>query len=140
MASANFTITPQDVRDFANLPSEVPNTLLQKHIAIAARDLAAIIGDDVDASHQADVSDALCNRALASAFPWLHTFSLSGAAKVGRMEGSVEYKFLDADETSAAVDDLTSRFETLAARINAAQEQQDDDGDAGFGSISMIAI
>lgn len=139
-------ITPQDVRDFANLPSEVPDALLTKHIATAVRELSQRVGSDAPADGsegdwaEADWKEALTVAALASVFPWLHTFSLSGAAKVGRLEGAVEYRFMDADDVDAAVERLTARFNTLAARIKSALAKDEDNKSAGFGDFDMIAI
>jgi hypothetical protein len=141
MANHILAITPQDVRGFANLPSEVPDALINKHIDVAARELRARTGmDEPPDGHEADWNEALTLRALASVFPWLHTFSLSGAAKVGRLEGSVEYRFLDADDTAAAVEKLTSRYDVLAARIKSAGPKEEDDSSAGFGALGMIAV
>ncbi|MFS4437853.1 hypothetical protein ACMA5I_06545 [Paracoccaceae bacterium GXU_MW_L88] len=135
-----ITITPQDVREFANLPSEVPDTLLTKHIRIAARDLASRSGVMVPPVEAEETwQEALTVRALASVYPWLNTFALDGAAKIGRLEGSVQYRFLDADDTDARVQVLMDRFHELAGEI-ASASNDDDDPTPRFGGLTMIAI
>ncbi len=132
-------ITPAHIRRFANLPAEVPETLLAEHIGIAARDLSRRTGLQAPAAGQEDHwAEALTLRALASAFPWLNTFALDGAAKVGRLEGSVEYRFLTADEVAARVDALLTRFDELVALL--APDDPDAPGHVSVGSITMIAI
>lgn len=121
-------VTPADVRSHANLPSEVPEALLTRHIGIATRDLTRATGlADAPVERENEWSEALIVRALASAFPWLNTFALDGAAKVGRLEGAVEARFLTADEVEARVKDLNDRFDELVAQIIPAPEQGEDD-------------
>ena len=147
--SDTAVILPQDVRDFANLPSEVPNDLLVRHIDIASRDLMRRTGiarpaDTLRPELVADWRDALTALALASVFPWLNSFALSGAAKVGRLEGSVEYRFLDPDDVDAVIERLEALASGLIARITADQAD-DDDGDGSgsgvnAGGIAMAAV
>lgn len=132
-------ITPAHIRRFANLPTEVPETLLAEHIGIAARDLSRRTGLQEPAAGQDEHwAEALTLRALASAFPWLNTFALDGAAKVGRLEGSVEYRFLDAEEVEARVDALMRRFDELVALL--VPDDPDAPGHVSAGAITMIAI
>lgn len=136
-----MTISPQDIRTFANLPSEVPEELLSRHIAIAERDLAARMGVSVaPAGHASTWAEALTVRALASAFPWLNTFALDGAAKVGRLEGSVEYRFLDAEDVDARIKGLMDRFDTLVAEMTGAADDQPGEDGAATGPISMMSV
>lgn len=132
-------ITPADIRTFANLPSEVPETLLAEHIRIAARDLPRRTGrPTAPAGQEEHWSEALTVRALASAFPWLNTFALEGAAKVGRLEGSVEYRFLTPEEVEARVDALMDRFDALVALLS--PDDPAAPGHLTVGNITMIAI
>jgi hypothetical protein len=131
-------IVPQDVRDYANLPSEVPEALLDKHIGIALREVARRTGLTQAPSGQDDNwSEAHTVYALASAFPWLNTFALDGAAKVGRLEGEVEARFLDADETQERIDRLLDRFDALVATL--LSDDADETG-VSFGDYWMTAI
>lgn len=132
-------ITPADVRTWANLPAEVPDALLAEHIGTAARDLSRRTGlQEPAAGQEDDWTEALTVRALASAFPWLNTFALSGAAKVGRLEGAVEYRFLTPDEVAARVDELMDQFDELVARL--APAEPDNPDAVSTGSITLIAI
>ncbi len=135
------TITPADIRAYANLPSEVPEALLSKHTTIALRDLQRATGVMEPASDQVeDWKEALTVGALASVFSWLNTFALDGAAKVGRLEGSVEYRFLDAEDVEARITALNERFNTLVARITTDEPDTDDTGIVNAGFISLTAI
>lgn len=135
------TVTPAEIRAFANLPSEVPEALLTKHIEIAERALASATGVAVAPEDlEQEWTEALTVRALASVFPWLNTFALDGAAKVGRLEGSVEYRFLDADEVEAKVKGLMSRFEELVAKVTPADPADEAQGQASADTAWLAAI
>ncbi len=137
---AGAAITPADVRAWAGLPVEVPEALLARHIEIAARDLSRLTGNPGPlAGQEADWAEALTVFALASAFPWLNTFALSGAAKVGRLEGSVEYRFLTPDEVQARVDDLMNAYRRLVGRLVPGQPA-DTTGAVTGGDITLTAI
>lgn len=134
-------ITPQAVRDYANLPSEVPEPLLTKHIKIAERDLVRATGVAGASDNQLDEwEEALIVRSLASVFPWLHTFALSGAAKVGKLEGSVEYRFLDADEADAAVTRLNARFSELVSKLTPTDTDNDAQEQVAAGGFWLASI
>lgn len=134
------TVTPAKVRAFANLPNEVPEALLAEHIEIAERALANAAGVTVAPEGlEKEWTEALTVRALASVFPWLNTFALDGAAKVGRLEGSVEYRFLDAEEVDAKVKGLMSRFEELVAKVTPEAENETP-GQASADSTWLAAI
>lgn len=137
---AAISITPGMVRAYANLAAEVPDALVSSHIGIAERDLTRCTGLSVPAAGQeADWAEALTVRALASVYPWLNTFALNGAAKVGRLEGTVEFRFLDPDDVAARVDTLMARFADLVALLT-----PDDDPDAPgsviAGGVMLTAI
>lgn len=134
-------VTPDEIRAYANLPSEVPEALLSKHIGIAKRDLARATGlAGAPEGQDQEWIEALTVCALASVFPWLNTFTLDGAAKVGRLEGSVEYRFLDADEVEAKVENLNTRFEELVAEMVTVEAGDEMSDQVGLGLISLIAI
>ena len=136
---ASGAITPADIRTFAGLPPEVPEALLAEHIGIAARDLTRRTGSPSAPAGQEQLwAEALTVRATASAFPWLNTFALSGAAKVGRLEGSVEYRFLTPEEVEARADALMDRFDELVALL--VPDDPDAPGHVSVGNITMIAI
>ncbi|MEM7295403.1 MAG: hypothetical protein AAF330_02065 [Pseudomonadota bacterium] len=139
--NAGASITPQDVRAYANLPSEVPEALLAKHIEIAVRDLARDTGLEIAPAHHAEEwVEALTVCALASVYTWLNTFALDGAAKVGRLEGSVEYRFLDAEDVERRIDRLCKRYSELVANIKPIEPQDTPESEVELGSISMISI
>jgi len=134
-------VTPDEIRAYANLPSEVPEALLEKHIKIAARDLVKASGVmDAPEGHEAEWIEALTVRALASAYPWLNTFALDGAAKVGRLEGSVEYRFLDAEEVEKKCDKLNNRFDELVAKMPRDDADDETPDQVGLGITSLMAI
>lgn len=115
--------------------------MLEKHIEIAKRDLIRATGVTVAADTQLEEwQEALIVRALSSVFPWLNTFALEGAAKVGRIEGSVEYRFLDPEEVEAKIKNLNDRFEELVAIITPAEPAQPEDDQVTAGGIWMTSI
>ena len=112
------TVTIEAIRSYANLPNEAPSALLERHLDVARRDLSRATGFEAAPKGAQELWDeALIVRALAGAFPWLNTFALDGAAKVGRLEGSIEARFLDAQEVEARVGALNARFDALVGRI-----------------------
>ena len=142
--SGAVTITAQDLRDFANLPSEVPEALLNRHGERGMRELKRVTGMEAapDGLNE-EWKDAALHSALASVFPWLNTFALEGAAKVGRLESSVDARFLDATDTSERVEALREEFDRLASLILSAQadDEEDEEGsETTFGSVSLMAV
>lgn len=136
---AGASITPADVRAYANLPGEVPDVLLSTHIGAARRDLVEATGcEDAPAERESEWTEALTVRALASAFPWLNTFALDGAAKVGRLEGAIEYRFLDTEDVDGRVAALNSRFSDLCAVIKPPTETPSEAAD--LGAIGMMVV
>jgi len=135
------SVTPGEIRVYANLPSEVPEALLSSHIEIAHRDLDRATGvTDAPTGLDAEWAEALTVRALASAFPWLNTFALDGAAKVGRLEGSVEYRFLDAEEVEQKIMNLDARFAELVAILTPPASDEAPQDEVGLGAVSMMSI
>lgn len=138
---AGASISPAEVRGYANLPSEVPDALLATHISIAWRALVADTGrEDAPADHVFDWGEAQIVRALASVFPWLNTFALEGAAKVGRMEGSVDFRFLDPTDVEARIDALMVRYRDLVTILSTQTTTDVTPGSVAAGGLSLIAI
>ncbi len=137
---AGASITPAELRAYANLPSEVPEALLTAHIGIALRDLVAAVGVvDAPADKASEWAEALTVRALASVFPWLNTFALDGASKVGRLEGAVEHRFLDTEDVAGRVATLNARFGELCAQI-APPATTEDPNRVDLGANGLMAI
>lgn len=137
--------TIDEVRAYAGLPCEVPDALLTLHLAIAGRDLriATGISDPVAtlvglpcAIHW---TEAHIVRTLSSAIPYLHTFSLSGAAKAARLIGmnaDMEFRFHTTDEVKSIQDRLDARYTELLTRIAC----DGRDVTEPTGAIYMVAI
>lgn len=134
-------ITPDHIRAYANLPTEVPTALLQRHIDRALRDLPGMVGQGAaPAGMDAEWADALTIRALITVLPWLHTFALSGVSKVGRLEGAVEFRFLNPDEVAAMVKILEAEFSRLVGVIAPAGDDGPGVDAAQAGNITMMAV
>lgn len=117
------------LRNLLGWPEEVSQTTLEAHLASAERDLQRRTGQAAPTEAQAlDWEQAVCWLAAASALPVLNTFALSGAAKVGRLEGSVEWKFLTPDE----VLDLIRLYEQRAMELIASWGDAETGGGAGL--------
>lgn len=109
-------MTPQRVRELTGWPEDVPEALLAAHTAAAARTVAAL----TPARAGADYEDAIAWEAAATSAPMLNTFALSGAAKVGRLEGGVEWRFLSPEEASAFADRCRQMRDAALSRLNGA--------------------
>lgn len=134
-------VTPNDIRAYANLPNEVPEALLSKHIGIAKRDLTRATGvASAPDGQDEEWAEALTVCALASAFTWLNTFALDGASKVGALEGSVEYRFLDVEEVGGKIKHLEARFTELVGVLTPAPEGDNTDGQANLEGSWLTAI
>ena len=135
-------VTAQDLRDFANLPSDVPESLLVKHAEIGLQELKQATGMDAAPEGLEEIWRlAATYAALASVFPWLNTFALDGAAKVGRLEGAVDARFLDSEDTQARVKMLRDRFASLTDYLIASQnDEEEPGGSASLGGLSMAAV
>lgn len=130
------------LRDYANLPSEVPDTLLSGHIEAAERDLRRRAGlQAAPAGYEPVWEEAVTVKALASSLPWLNTFALDGAAKVGRLEGTVEFRFLTPDDVEAREKRLLARFEQLLAVLPKSPAAEEPDATGVVASnFSLDAI
>lgn len=135
--------TTDDVRAYAGLPDEVPETLLVRHLLLALRDLQFDSGVTTSPiGVEEDWKEAHIVRALSSAFPYLHTFTLSGAAKAGRLisgDAAIEFRFQTPEEVTATQARLESRYTLLLSRITSSDGQADVDITAG-GPMWMGAI
>lgn len=98
-------MTPVRVRELTGWPEEVPDALLAAHLDAAKRAIDGL----TTARSGADYADAIAWEAARTVCPVLNTFALSGAAKVGRLEGGLEWRFLAPHE----VDQMTRRFAAL---------------------------
>lgn len=98
-------MTPERVRDLTGWPEDVPEALLLAHLAAARRFIDALTTTRAGE----DYEEAIAWEAARTAVPLLNTFALSGAAKVGRLEGGVEWRFLAPHEVEA----LGRRFAAL---------------------------
>lgn len=106
------------LRRYANLAPEVPESLLETHVASAEGDLRRSLTVEVPPPPAVSLwEEAVTVKALASLLPWLHTFALDGAAKVGRLEGTVEFRFLTPEDVAALVRAQLTRFGELVAAI-----------------------
>ena len=133
--------TPATLRAYANLPSEVPETLLETHLAGAMADLMRWVAVDLaPVPAPAEWDEAVTVRALASALPWLNTFALDGAAKVGRLEGTVEFRFLTPDDVAARVAALNARFDELVAVLRATLTPATATASVNAGGFSFDAV
>lgn len=113
---------------------------MQEHIDIAARDVALRVGAaNPPDRYEDDWGEAVINRALASALPWLNTFALEGAAKVGRLEGSIEFKFLNPAEQEARQAALNGRYVELTDRIKG-QLPSSADAEPTSGGVHLTAV
>lgn len=139
--SGAAAITPEDLRVYAGLPSEVPGDLLARHIVVAVADLERDLGRPSPPAENQEKAfvEALTVRALASVFPWLNTFALQGAAKIGRLDGAIEYRFLSPEEMEDRCNTLMDRYAVLLGEL-LATDDEDAPGQVSTGGISMVAI
>lgn len=111
--------TPADLRTYAQLPSEVPEPFLAQHLAGALRDLMRDSARSAAPEGlEAEWEEAQIVRAYASALPHLHTFTLNGAAKVERLAGAVEFRFMDGSGVSSRVVLLITRYRELLQSLS----------------------
>jgi len=119
-------MTPERVRELMGWPPDVPDALLEAHLDVAGRTLAARV--PAAARSGPDWGDALAWEAARTALPVLHTFALSGAAKVGRLEGTVEWRFLTPSEIEAFQKQCADRVEACIARMLGAPAETEKGG------------
>jgi hypothetical protein len=119
-------MTPERVRELMGWPPEVPDALLEAHLDLAGRTLAFRV--PAAARTGPDWGDALAWEAARTALPLLHAFALSGAAKVGRLEGAVEWRFLTPSETEALQRQCAAQVEACIARMLGAPAETEKGG------------
>ncbi|WP_114649108.1 hypothetical protein [Pseudothauera hydrothermalis] len=122
-------MTPERVRELTGWPEDVPEALLLAHLDAARRRIDAL----TTARAGADYDDAIAWEAARTAAPVLHTFALAGAAKVGRLEGGVEWRFLSPSELEGYARRLAEMRDACLARLPAASS-------ALSGPMFMAAI
>ena len=113
-------MTPAELRTLMGWPAEVPDDLLARHIAEAERAQRARLPFEPPAEGadgRADWVSAVLWQAAASVVPTVHTFALTGAAKVGRLEGSVEWRFLGPEDVRSLQQDLEARAGAALRRL-----------------------
>lgn len=136
-----MTATTADLIAYTGLPCEVPVALLEAHLAIALRDLVADMGTETaPEGAEDDWDEAQIVRALASVLPHLHTFSLSGAAKAGRLVGAdnaIEFRFFSPGEVRDSQDRLERRYQALLGRIRGALDPAEG---ASPGPVGLYAV
>ncbi|MDW8399392.1 MAG: hypothetical protein RMK90_12615 [Acetobacteraceae bacterium] len=109
-------MTPERVRELTGWPQEVPQALLAAHCAAAKRAVDAL----TPARGGSDYEEAIAWEAARTAAPMLHTFALSGSARVGRLEGGVEWRFLTPAEAQAYARRCAELRDAALARLNGA--------------------
>jgi hypothetical protein len=125
------------LRALTGWPEAVPDDLLYAHMDEALREAQALTGLAEAPDDGADAwASGVAWLAAASALPSLHTFALSGAAKVGRLEGSVEFRFLTPDQVAAQVAIWEGKGRSLLMRLAAGETDADSDGDGIADSVT----
>lgn len=117
-------MTPERLRELTGWPADVPDSLLAAHLAAAGREGALLLEREPDPA-VADEADMVCWLAAASVVPLLHTFALSGAAKVGRLEGTVEWRFLDWEESRSLASYCRGEAHKCLVRIKSSETPSD---------------
>ncbi len=137
------SITTDDIRRYANLPCEAPEALLNEHLGNAKRKMRRLFGrQDVPAGLADDWRELIVVGALISALPWLHMITLDGVSKAGRLDGEVDFRFMDAEEVDDLLERLRDRAKVLEADISNELNALGGDMPAGanFDPIGLIAI
>lgn len=138
----DLIITAEDVRAYANFPSDVPSGFLENHVRFAI----ARLEDEYASFNLFDEKvkkQAAIIATLISAYPWLNTFALDGAAKVGRLEGSISYKFSSQDDVDIAVERLERQLKSLLSNAQIVDEEAGESErelTASAGDIYMGAV
>jgi hypothetical protein len=107
-------MTPERVRELTGWPPDVPEAILLAHLSAATRTVQAL----TTARAGADYEDAIAWEAAATAAPMLHTFALAGAAKVGRLEGGLDWRFLSPEEAQAFSGRCRAMRDACLARLS----------------------
>lgn len=143
MTEGATTLTTQAIRTYANWPSEVPEAFLAEHLKIAEREMKRVFGVEVAPLEVSDDwRELLTISTIQSAIPWLHMITMDGVSKAGRLDGEVDFRFMDAEEIDRLLGRLSDREEKLSSNIARALDDGDDDAPASSstGSIGLMAI
>lgn len=136
-------ITTDHIRTYANLPSEVPEALLSEHLGHAKRRVVRMFGRDaVPTGLEDDWRELIVVGALISVLPWLHMITLDGVSKAGRLDGEVDFRFMDAEELDELLERLRDQAEMLEADISneLSALEGNTPANVGLGPIGMIAV
>lgn len=132
--------TPADVKQYANLADEVPDNVLQEHINHAMRKVYADTGTQSTADNADDYSLAVTLATLITVYPWLNSFYLDGAARAGRLEGTLDSRFMSPDEVDAHIERLQQQYELVSTALANADADSDVTSSVSTPGLFMAAI
>jgi hypothetical protein len=133
---------PGELKTLFNLPAEVPDTLLSRHLESAERDLRRDSGATPELVPEEVVfvwEEALAYLAYSYAVPFLNTFTLQGAARAERLAVHLDARFLDNEEQSALIGLLRERYQQLLAVIQESVAT-DEPETGGIPGMQWVAI
>lgn len=136
-------VTTTDTRNYARWPDAVPDLFLAPHLDGAARDVSYELRGQVAAGMEADAAEAIMCLAVASALPFVQTFTQDGAVSAIRSAQMAVGRphFQGADDQSGAIKRLKDRAEMLLARLRqAAAGSEGETGGEVLGDLYMGAI
>lgn len=137
-------VTTAEMRNYARWPDAVPDPFLAPHLDGAARDVSYELRGQVAAGMEADAAEAIMCLAVASALPFIHTFTQDGAVSAIRSAQMAVGRphFQGADDQSGAIKRLKDRAETLLSRLRqaAAKASGGETGGEVLGDLYMGAI
>lgn len=137
------SISTADIRRYANLPSEAPEALLQEHLGNAKRNARRTFGrEDAPLGLEDDWRELIIVSTLISAIPWLHMVTMEGVSKAGRLEGEVDFRFMEPEEIDELLKRLNARGEILHADISNELAALGETSSSGtdHGPIGLIAV
>lgn len=137
-------VTAAVLRLYARWPDAVPEDFLAGHLDAAARDVGfALFGPSrvgqVPEGSEGDAAEAITALAAALALPFLHQFTLDGAAAAVRSVQLTTSKphFLTGESQDRGVARLKARADELIARIRAAMPTEAASDAVAAGDIWM---
>lgn len=140
-------VTAAALRVFARWPEGVPDEFLSNHLDAATRDVGfSLFGPSrvgqVPEGYEGDAAEAITALAAALALPFVHQFTLDGAAAAVRSVQLTANKphFLNADSQGANIARLKDRASELTARIRAAMPAEAAPDIVAAGDIWMGAL
>lgn len=137
-----MSVTAQSIRDYANWPDKVPEAFLAGKLPSAIKRVQREAQVDAPPAGVEDEWDeAVTLYCIASALPFLHTFTQPGAAYAVQSAQSANNKFqyMDAKAISDSVERAEKNARDLVTVIKAAAGS-DDDADISVGGLFMGAI